>query len=65
MVFEASVSWMARAAWRSFSKPEGAIEGFDCLSVQILDGLLIAPADAVVGSGIAVESVYCLGDPHL
>lgn len=57
---------MGRSRWVAVvCRHEGAIECFDCLCVQILDRLLIAPADAIVGSGIAVERVDCLGYPHL
>jgi hypothetical protein len=45
--------------------PVRTIQRFDSLGVQVLDGLLVAAADAVRGAAVAVERVDRLGDAHL
>jgi hypothetical protein len=45
--------------------PVRSIQRFDSLGVQVLDGLLVAAADAVRGAAVAVERVDRLGDAHL
>ena len=46
-------------------RPVRPIQRLDGLSVQVLDGLLVAPAHAVLRARVAVERIYRLGDPHL
>ena len=59
---------MGGFGWMSEGKdriPERSVEGFDGLSVEVFDGLFVAPAYAVVGACITVEGVYCLCNAHL
>ena len=45
--------------------PIRAIECLDCLGVQVFHCLLVAPADSILGSSIAVKGVDGLCNTHL
>lgn len=47
------------------SLPKWAIKRFDGLSIKILDCLLVAPADAIIRTRIAIKGVNRLGNTHL
>lgn len=61
---EAAARWRSRGG-EGLVVPVWPVESLYCLCVQILDGLLVTPADTVLGTCIPIERIDSLGDAHL